>query len=73
MQKVTCKQLGGPCNHEFSSITREEILVEFTEHIMQMEDSEHKKISNELKEMSTDEVVNWKEIVIEKWNSLQNE
>lgn len=62
MKKMTCKQLGGVCDVEFSAATFEEMTALSKKHGMEMfqkGDSDHLKAMNEMKElMSTPELMN---------------
>lgn len=59
---MTCKQLGGVCDVEFSAATFEEMTALSKKHGMEMfqkGDSDHLKAMNEMKEMmSTPELMN---------------
>jgi predicted small metal-binding protein len=54
MKKMTCKQLGGACDKEFSANSFEEIAEMSKQHGMEMfkqGDKEHLKAMNEMKEL----------------------
>lgn len=64
MKTMTCKQLGGACDKEFSANSFEEIAEMSKQHGMEMlkqEDEKHLKAMNEMKELmqSPDVMKEW--------------
>jgi len=64
MKTMTCKQLGGACDREFSANSFEEIAEMSKQHGMEMlkqEDEKHLKAMNEMKELmqSPDVMKEW--------------
>jgi len=62
MKKMTCRELGGPCDMELHGETPDEIMHKAGEHIMQANDEEHAKVGKKMEEMKgTEEGNKWKE------------
>lgn len=75
MKKMTCKQLGGACELEFSAATFEEMAAMSKKHGMDMfqkGDADHLKAMNEMQElMKTPELMNaWFENKRSEFNAL---
>ena len=75
MKKMTCNQLGGACELEFSAATFEEIAAMSKKHGMEMfqkGDASHLKAMNEMQEMmKTPELMNaWFENKRSEFNAL---
>ncbi len=53
---MTCKQLGGPCDVEFSGETLDEIITNGTAHVMEMadQDEEHGKAKQMMEDAQKD-------------------
>jgi len=75
MKTMTCKQLGGACDKEFSASSFEEIAEMSKQHGLEMlkqEDEEHLKAMNEMKELmqSPDVMKEWFENKRKEFNDL---
>lgn len=67
---MNCREMGGPCDHEITASTPDEMIEKFHQHVMSMTDEGHIKLTGEIKVMTEEEVVNWRYIFMEKWNSV---
>ena len=75
MKTMTCKQLGGACDREFSANSFEEIAEMSKQHGMEMlkqEDEKHLKAMNEMKELmqSPEAMKEWFENKRKEFNDL---
>lgn len=70
MKKLNCKDMGGPCDHEITASTPDEMIAKFHEHVLSMTDEAHIKLTAEIKIRTEEEVVEWRSVFIEKWNSV---
>lgn len=78
MKKMTCNQLGGACDLEFSGASFEDMADLSKKHAMEMfqiGDADHLKALNDMKElMSTPELMNaWFENKRSEFNALPDE
>ena len=78
MKKMTCKQLGGACDHEFTAETFDEIAEKSKKHGMEMfqkGDEAHLKAMNEMQALmqSPESMKEWMDNKRKEFNSLPNE
>lgn len=78
MKKMTCKQLGGACDHEFTAETFDEIAEKSKKHGMEMfqkGDEAHLKAMNEMQALmqSPESMNEWMDNKRKEFNSLPNE
>jgi len=78
MKTMTCKQLGGPCNKEFSANSFEEIEEMSKNHGMEMfqkGDKDHLKAMNDMKELmkSPESIKEWFDGKRKEFENLPNE
>ncbi len=56
---TTCKDMGGPCDAEIKGNTPEEVIENGNTHVMSTDDEAHKKIVEDMKNMSPEEMAAW--------------
>lgn len=73
MKTMTCKQMGGPCDEEFSGETLDQIVAMGSEHVSAATDEEHKAAQDMMAEAQKDpaKAAAWFKEVSEKFASMQ--
>ena len=59
MKSLTCSQIGGPCETQFTGETAEEVVKIATEHVMSNDDDGHKALAEGMQNMSAEELNAW--------------
>ena len=59
MNKVTCKQLGGPCEQTIEGETPKEIFTRAFMHIRESGDPDHQSLFSEMENMNEEECAKW--------------
>ncbi len=62
---MTCRDMGGVCDMEFTAHNAKEIIMKGEEHIKK----NHPEIAEQMKKMSPDEKKKWDDEFTDKWNN----
>lgn len=78
MKKMSCRQMGGPCDQAFRADTVDEIIKAGTAHVTEMSakgDVEHQKVMAQMQAMMNDPVATkkWNEDFTKKFDELPEE
>jgi predicted small metal-binding protein len=65
MKTMTCKQLGGPCDHVLSAESWEEMVQKMVKHVMET----HPDTANEMEKMHNEDPKQWGREMKPKWDS----
>ena len=65
MKKMTCAQMGGPCNDEISGNTPEEMAANGMKHVQE----KHPEMADKMKSMTKEENDKWMADFMVKWNA----
>lgn len=63
MKKLTCRELGGPCDAEMTASTPQEMMQKGMEHV----ESAHPEMAAGIKQMSKEETDKWTADFMQKW------
>lgn len=72
MKKMTCRQMGGPCDTVITGSTPQEMVDNGAKHVMEVGDEEHKKVLTMMEEMNNnpEEAKKWNEDFEKKFAEL---
>jgi len=59
MKKFTCKEMGGPCDAEFSGDTAQAVADQGGKHIMDSTDDAHKPMKDQMAASSEEDKTKW--------------
>ena len=65
MKTMTCKQLGGPCDHALSAESWEEMVQKMVKHVMET----HPDTAKEMEKMHNEDPKKWGREMKPKWDS----
>ena len=65
MKTMTCKQLGGKCDHKLSADTWDQMVKAMTEHVM----DKHSDVAAEMGKMHEKDPKKWGEAMKPKWDA----
>ena len=71
MKTFTCKEMGGPCDAEFSGETHEEVGKKGGEHVMGSTDEAHKAMRDQMASSGEEEKAKWWEWFKAEWDKKQ--
>ena len=65
MKTMTCKQLGGKCDHELSAETWAQMVQAMTKHVME----KHPDVAKEMEKMHNEDPKKWGKEMKPKWDA----
>ncbi|MEI6280807.1 MAG: DUF1059 domain-containing protein [bacterium] len=68
MKRITCREMGGPCDYIISTSTPEEMMKKGADHV----GKEHPAIAEQMKNMSYEENKEWEHSFMKTWRMKPN-